>query len=166
MTNKIFISYNTNSITKEALKPRYEKIFDLTTCADDIDKYFTSYRVTGIDTNKLGILRTNIFEQIKTRIKTKNFDFYIDMIDNSNKNVGNDNERWLVDITKNIADCSAYLFVVDDTEISFWQLQEVFLATFYNKTIIYLSTRTFIKLVSKNKLCRYIANRIKAPICC
>ena len=153
----VFIAYNTESFVK-TVQNKFCKVFkyeegenaNLTiepTFSDDCNFFTVSQRVEAI--------RKAIFNSISSfyKLNGKN-ELLFDILDDSYTEPGLyyhiDKNR------KKIKESDMIIFVVAEKEISFWQLQESFFASYYDKRICFLTTEKFLKLIKKNKLDNYI----------
>lgn len=156
----IFVSYNTNSISQIAASKKFFKFFLIENFS--VYEDFISYRIGEYKNGDFDNKRQQIFSKLSTLIQEqcKEYDFYFDILRNPQK-IDSDGTAWIKTNEDNIKNCYAYLFVVNENEISFWQLQEVMMASYYNKPIIYISSLQFIRLVVQKKISKFIIKKIK-----
>lgn len=188
---QIFIAYNTDSLVWELTLQninKYNKLSkDIQNNESIKDLMAHVYKEKNISKQDIDIvseenekLRIRVFKQIKNHLRVlkcnqclndnfkdcdayyKNvcYSYYMDILDESWKTTLS-----LTHYTKNkqtIKQCDAVLFVIASEETSFWQLQEAYFASFYNKPIIYVTTGQFLKLVAKHRLHKYIEKKLKS----
>lgn len=183
----IFIAYNTDSIVWELTlrkSNKYGRLSDGIQKNDEIKNLMeevytekgTSYADVDTISDNNDILRKKVFQAIKEYLTTSNrqqtTDGYI-VADNTYKNVSYNyymdilDESWqtqklITHYTKNkqtIKQSDGLLFVIADEETSFWQLQEAYFASFYNKPIMYIKTQQFLKCVADHTLHKFIGKK-------
>lgn len=153
-SNKIFIAYNTASIAKIAVK-KYQKHFDFEQRNSNRDQ-LTNKNPTSIESAK------KIFNKIVEYYKKNKgkFSLYFDIL--AGTFLPGETDYYITTNKEQIRDSQMFVFVVSIEEISFWQLQEAFFASYYDKKIAYLSTDKFLKLIVNKKFDHYIESKLKS----
>lgn len=134
-----FVSYNTDSILD-----CYFRIF----CAN---KNTQIYQMTNLDDKKEVFVKFRQYYISNKGIHK----MYVDILDNT-------------DIPYNpkinyckIEKCKFVLALIGQEEISFWQLQELYFASYFNKKIIFMTTQKFMRLLKRKKLDKQIFHMLK-----
>lgn len=159
----IFVAYNTNSIV-EMVQNRYGKTFkydetevELPTYADDLNSLEELKPSEEVER-----IRKSCFKCIKEYYIKDNqgkYRLYFDILTDEYTKPGLINH---VDFNRDqIKNVNAVVFVISSREISFWQLQEAFFASYYNKPIIFLPTKKFLYLIKSKKFDSYISHALK-----
>lgn len=159
----IFIAYNTDSISKlhkKIIKFKEDEIENQISVSENYNKNENFFSVSIEEHKK----RIACFMRIKEYYKKKNgkYNLYFDILDNTYQSqnryshIDRNEEIIKSDKTKLI------IFVVSDNEISFWQLQEAFFGSYYDKKILFLTNKKFLKLIKTKKLDKKIKRQIKS----
>ena len=166
MNNKIFVAYNTDSIVESLISSHHKKFGNLkkkvkNECGNLIEKVEEEAHVPSTLNDSIDVqavsdqkseLRKKVFKIIKKYYGVKGgiYELYFDILDDSwtSQSLVRHYEK------NNIAikNSSFIISIIADDETSFWQLQEIYFASYYNKPILYLRTEKFLKLVAKGKL--------------
>lgn len=157
----IFIAYNTDSIV-EATQKKYRKCFkyDLIKLNHQNDK-----KVQPSNENQ----RSQEIEEIRKWTflciseyykKTQGkYSLYFDILTDKYETP---ELYYHIEANRNqIQKSQMLIFVISNQEISFWQLQEAFFASYYDKKIAFLTTNKFLRLIKNKKFDTYIESQLK-----
>lgn len=167
----VFVAYNTDSIMRNLLgqvshrgfRKLYRYVSKNVSKSHKQNSIASSTLPWGsIDVPKeVTEIRKEIFFIILSFYQKRKSDFnlYFDILNPMDKENAFPNyvER-NADIINN---ASAFIFVVDTIEISFWQLQEAYFASYYNKKVLCLKTEDFLRCISQRKLDKELKKLIK-----
>lgn len=165
---KVFVAYNTDSIVnlltaRESDTKKYKfggleaqirkncyKLIDAVHKQENTVISVTKPSDVQVVSKQKQSLRKKVFKEVFQYYKTNDgkYDLYFDILD-----------AWkstslLTHYDKNglkIRNSEFVIFVIADEETSFWQLQEIYFASYYNKKIVYLKTEKFLKLIARGK---------------
>lgn len=160
--NKIFIAYNTDSIVN-----LYKKIIKFK--KDDFEKNIKIPNEFLKNKNFFSVSANMQKKRIACFLRIKSYyeenggknNLYMDILNDDYKN---SNKYYHIERNEEIIkdeNTKLIIFVVSDNEISFWQLQEAFYASYYNKKISFLSVKKFLKFIRNKKLDNYICKKLK-----
>ena len=156
MDKKVFVAYNTDSIVNSFVLPinrSFKKLWkEINTKCDLVSMTQQKMRKSSCLREvlpEIEEIQFSIFNTLRTFYKGS-WDLYFDILD----------KNWQTSELRNhsdknqqrIQDCDLIIFVIADDETSFWQLQEAYFASYYNKPIFYVTTKKFLSLISKHKL--------------
>lgn len=155
----VFVAYNTDSIMKNLLGNVHQN--GITRLRQHVIKKFeyekTEFKTATLPWGSLSVpeninaIRKQAFESIISfyNLKKKTYNLYFDILDSTHSAAFTNHLKKNADI---ISKSEAVIFVVDCIEISFWQLQEAFFASYFNKKVLCLKTEDFLKLVNRGKI--------------
>ena len=174
---KVFVAYNTDSIinlltTSDSITKKYKfggLESQIRTKHNQLINAVHKQENTVVSTTKptdvqdvskqKQSLRKKVFKEILQYYKKNagKYDLYFDILDTwkSTSLVTHYDKNGL-----KIKSSEFVIFVIADEETSFWQLQEIYFASYYNKKIIYLKTEKFLKLIARGKRNRKVQNTL------
>lgn len=156
MDKKVFVAYNTDSIVNTFVLPKkrsikklwneIQKKCDLTALRQQNPINTSCLREVTSEVEKV---RFSIFKTLHTFYKG-HWDLYFDILD---KNWQTPKLQTHSDKNRlRIQNSDFIIFVIADDETSFWQLQEAYFASYYDKPIFYVKTKRFLSLICHQKL--------------
>ena len=167
----IFVAYNTDSIMRYLFANTFPTGFkklrkyvnsQLNYTQDEIITAIKPWGSIAVPKSVCDI-RKATFEIIKEYYSSREpkYNLYFDILNtvDSSDLTNNFNKN-----AKEISLSKAVIFVVDYTEISFWQLQEAYFASYYNKKVLCLKTEDFLKLVSSGKITKAIDKLLRKNV--
>lgn len=154
---KIFIAYNTNSVVNKVKSSKwFKKVESANINTEEQEKKPCCLTISPQEEQ----LRLHTFKAINDIYKRKGqHELFFDIL---NENYSKPGLHYHIDINKNIIEgCDLLFFIISEEEISFWQLQEAFFASYFNKPIMFIDTEKFVKLIIKQKFDRYLLRKKK-----
>lgn len=155
----IFVAYNTDSIVK-IIKKKYHKEKSKNNCEISNDcSWPVSNEIKKERIECFKNLTENIANDKTINIKGNEYILYFDILDNEKQDT--ELNEHVPDNRKKIKECALVIYVISKEEISFWQLQEAFFASYFNKNVIMLTTEDFFKLVYKKRFNKFLKKQMK-----
>lgn len=175
---EVFVAYNTDSIVnllttsksrtnrynfsklKAQIRKNHAQLIADAQKQDNVDDQIAEPTDVQLVSPQKHSLREKVFEEILQYYKENDgiYELYFDILDTSWESIS-----LVTHYDKNglkIKNAEFVIFVIADDETSFWQLQEIYFASYYNKRIVYLKTEKFLKLIARGKKYRHGKNAL------